>query len=224
MSAGEGESPLAPLPALLAAHGGRDAAWHRSVWRLDARLADIARTTTEPLIGQMRMTWWHEVVSDGTGSKGRGDPLVGVLRARMARDGGRVRAALLAMIDGWEAFVLVRDELDDDALRAFAEGRGGGLFRALAPDGGGEGWLADAGSVWALWDLSGHVSDAAVAERAVALAVALNPPRTGRWSGTTPLRIAYRLACGDVLAGRRAPATLTPGLYARFMRIALFGR
>lgn len=217
------EEDLAPLTALLAAHGGRDADWHRAVWRLDARLADVVRTTTEPLIGQMRMAWWRDVLLDMTGTKGKGDPLADVLKAEIAAR-ATLRARLVAMVDGWEAFLLARDELDDAALQDFARARGGGLFFALGRDADAPVWIDRAGAVWALWDLSGHVSDQATAERALALAKVMMPD-AGRWPRVlSAARIAFGLARHDVDAGRVVSAALTPVRYLRFMRIALFGR
>lgn len=214
-------SAIAPLPRLLAAYAGRDAARHRLVWALDARLADIIRTTSEPLIGQMRLTWWHDVVTDRASAKGRGDPLVDALRLA----GITSASALLPLIDGWEA-LLETGPLDDEAFSAFAYGRGGGLFRLLAGEEGLPEWLDAAGAVWALWDLSGHVTDEGVARKALALAAGRMDTVSGvRWPRRwKPLRIAYGLAHHDVMAGKRAPATLSPALYSRMLRIAFVGR
>jgi phytoene synthase len=217
---------LAPLPRLLVAHAGARLARHRLIWAYDARLADIVRTTSEPMIGQMRLTWWHDVLTDEAGTKGRGDPLVGALRTEGLAGAGQ--DGLLAMIDGWEA--LLDPAPEDAALRLFGEGRGGGLFRALAGGSGGRGdvpdWLNAAGTVWALWDLAGHVSQAGTAERAMRIAQATlaDVPARGWRPEWKPMRIAFGLARHDALAGRRPLPSLTPGLYGRLIRIALFGR
>jgi phytoene synthase len=34
-----------------------------TLFALDARLGDILRTTREPMVGQMRLTWWHAALS-----------------------------------------------------------------------------------------------------------------------------------------------------------------
>ncbi|CAN5450985.1 hypothetical protein BH10PSE14_BH10PSE14_17780 [soil metagenome] len=214
---------LAPLARLLSAYAGGRAARHRLIWAYDARLADIVRTTSEPLIGQMRLTWWYEVLTDEAGVKGRGDPLIAALRAEGLA--GAAQGGLLAMIDGWEA-LLDAAPIDDDALGLFGAQRGGGLFRALAGEDALPAWAEAAGTVWALWDLAGHVSDPAVAARAMARALPLLPtiPRGGWAPGWRPLRIAYGLARHDVIAGRRPASALTPRLYARLLGIALFRR
>jgi hypothetical protein len=204
---------LTPLPRLLSSYAGRDMGWHRLLWAYDARLADVVRTTREPLVGQMRLTWWHEVLSDDTGAKGRGDPLVDALRERpeiMAR-----REDMLAMIDGWEV-LLDPLPLDEDALRSYAEGRGGGLFRALDPRAD-----AKAGALWALWDLSGHIGDETTARRAVEVA---RTCLSARASGGKAVRLAAALARHDIVRGKRGPREMTPRLYGRLLRMAVLGR
>lgn len=218
------DSGLAPLPALLSAHAGAAAERHRALWAFDARLAHIARTTTEPAIGQMRLAWWNDVIDDPDGVKGRGEPVIDALRGVAANDA----PGLIAMIDGWEVLV-VEPRIDETGLRDYAAGRGGGLFRALAdapdapdaPD-----WLVAAGQVWALWDLSGHVEDDGLSRSSLALARQLLPQVDGAiWPRAwKPLRIAFTLARQDVLAGRRAPVGMPRGLAFRLLRIGLIGR
>lgn len=206
--------PDGPLARLLATYApAAERTRHALMWRLDERLADIVRTTREPIIGQMRLTWWHEALHDPEGVKGKGEPLVDALRG----EGCAGAPGVAAMIDGWEALL---GEVD---LDAYAAGRGGGLFRALA--GTDDGALAVAGQVWALWDLSGHTADPLLAERAIERARTLMPgERVGWRRGWKPMRIAHELACDDIRAGRPAPAGLTPGLYVRLWRLALLGR
>jgi phytoene synthase len=219
MSGGEGALP--PLAALLSAHAGARAARHRAIWAFDGRLAHVARTTSERAIGQMRLAWWNDVIEDADARKGRGEPVVDAMRAT-----GAISApGLVAMIDGWEVLV-VEPEIDDDGLRDYAAGRGGGLFRALADAGDAPEWLMAAGQVWALWDLAGHVDDPALAQAALRMARDLPPQVEGaRWPRAwKPLRIAFTLARQDVMAGRGAPAGMPRGLALRLLRIALVGR
>lgn len=214
------DDDLSPLAGLLAAYAGPDAERHRAIWRYDARLADLTRTTSEAMIGQMRLAWWNDVIDDPTGVKGRGEPTVDALRAT-----GAIRAPGLAvMLDGWEILV-VEPEVGAAELQDYARGRGIGLFRALAGSDDLPDWLERAGQVWALWDLSGHVGDEALAQAALKLAEETLPSDTGKWRPEwKPLRIAYTLARQDVLAGRRAPVGMPRGLALRVLRIALVGR
>ncbi|WP_443019001.1 MULTISPECIES: hypothetical protein [Sphingobium] len=188
---------------------------HRLLWTLDARFARLAATTSEPMIGQIRLAWWQEALSDEVGAKGRGEPLIDGLRAL----GALPPAGLSAWLDGWEAMV------GDVNLDAYADGRGGGLFHALAGEGEVSPWLTQAGAAWALWDLSGHVADPSLAVDAISLAREKMPSISQPWPAAwRPMRIAYGLARQDILKGRAAPKRLTPGLYLRLLRVALTTR
>ena len=212
---------LSPLVMVLAAHAGPQAARHRALWAFDARLAHVARTTSEPAIGQMRLAWWNDVIDDADARKGRGEPVVDALRAT----GAMTAPGLVAMIDGWEILV-VEPDIDVEGLRAYAIGRGGGLFRALTDVADAPDWLNAAGQLWALWDMAGHVGDAALADAALALAREIAPRMDGaRWPRAwKPLRIVTTLARQDVLAGRGAPLGMPRALAWRLLRIALVGR
>ncbi|KXU32944.1 hypothetical protein A0J57_06970 [Sphingobium sp. 22B] len=206
---------LAPLPSLLSAYAGPDAPRHRLIWALDARFSRLVATTSEPIIGQMRLAWWNDALTDESGVKGRGEPLIDAMRKLDALP----PCGLSQWLDGWEALI---GEVD---LSGYAEGRGGGLFRALAGREDIPSWLDRAGAAWALWDLSGHGADREGAGRAIELARGYI---TGDWPAWPkqwrPLRIAYQLARRDIEEGRCAPAGLTPALYWRLVRIALLGR
>ena len=204
-----------PLASLLSVYAGPDAERHRLLWTLDDRLAQLVATTSEPMIGQIRLAWWHEALTDASGIKGKGEPLIDAMRERRMTP----PAGLAEWLDGWEAML---GEID---LEGFATGRGGGLFRALAGQRDVPDWLVDAGAIWALWDLSGHTREGGLAEKALTYArqrlLRDDPVWPREWR---PMRIAYALARHDVIRGRRAPERLTPRLYLRLIRMALTGR
>ena len=211
---------LPPLSQLVTAHAGADAARQGAIWAYDARLAHLARTTTEATIGRMRLAWWNDVVDDASGAKGRGEPVVDAMRA----SGAMAAPGLVAMIDGWEVLV-AEPEIDAAGLRDYAAGRGGGLFRALTGERDIPEWLERAGQVWALWDLSGHVGDEQLAQAAQGMARDMLPPEAGPWPRRwKPLRILSTLVRQDVLAGRRAPTGISRALALRLLRIGLVGR
>jgi hypothetical protein len=214
MVAAEFSDELTPLARLLSAHGGQDADWHRLLWAFDARMAQVLRTVSEPMIAQMRFTWWYEALGDVMAVKGNGEPLLDALRAT-----GRTLAPLQRMVEGWEE--LIDPELSEEALARFAERRGGGLFEALAPR---DPPKEDAvGALWALWDFSGHSSEVGPSRTAVKLASRyLVAARKERLSGVP--RMLAAMARADIAAGRPAPSSLTPGLYGRILRIGLIGR
>lgn len=190
------------------------------IWAFDIRMADIVRTTSEPMIGQMRLTWWHEALREG---KGAGEPLVEALRRDVVSDAGV--EGLLFAIEGWE-MLLEPMPLSDRQLIAFAEHRGGGIFRQIGRlTGDFPGWLAQAGMGWALWDLSGHISHQDTARRAIVLAreFLTDVPARGWPKPLASLRILTGLARGDALHDRIAPARLQLRQYARILWLGMRG-
>jgi len=153
-----------------------------ALFALDASLGQILRTTREPMVGQMRLTWWHKALGDLDTAPPPAEPVLQAL-AKDVLPKGVAGARLAAMIDGWEE--LLEPELDEAAMLRHAAGRGGVLFEiagvlvgAAASDP-----LALAGEGWALADLSRHLSDRPTAEWALARAAEPLAAATGvRWS------------------------------------------
>jgi phytoene synthase len=191
---------LPPLQALLTAYAPRmRRAWHALCWTLDQRLAAVVRRGGEPTIAAIRLAWWEEVLVEGDRSKGRGEPLVESWRAA-APEGAAAFASLL--IDGWRGLI-GPEALTPNDLVHFGAKRGGGLFGLIA-DAAPDDALARAGSIWALWDLSGHTNDPFLAHAALAEAQAQAAALGGlpRGRAPKPLRLLYGLAQADVRAGR----------------------
>jgi phytoene synthase len=139
----------------------------KALFALDATLAQIVRSTREPLVGQMRLTWWHDALLTLGEGPSPAPPVLVDLAGHVLP---RVPAIMLAsMIDGWEA--LLDDPLEEPAMETFARCRGGNLFEAaavlLAVDGA---RARTAGEGWALADLAGHLRDPLAAARARVLA------------------------------------------------------
>ena len=184
-------APAAARPALAA------------LWSLDTTLAGIVRVARQPLVGQMRLTWWHAALSRLGDSDLAGQPLLAAL-ARDVLARGVDRAALAAMIDGWE--VLLDDPpLSDAALSTHAEARGGALFDVAASVLGAStaGPIAVAGQGWALIDLGVHLTDADARARCFGLALPILAAIDGvRWDASArPLGMLARLATIDAHAG-----------------------
>ncbi len=140
-----------------------------TAFRIDDRLAEIVRRTREAMVGQMRLTWWHDALSKLDSEPAPAEPLLREAQAHVLPLGVR-GSELAAMVDGWEELI-VADTLDDAALSRHAEARGAMLF-ALAGRmlGGDSPLLAAAGRAWALSDLAGHLSIEDAARRASAMA------------------------------------------------------
>jgi len=171
---------------------------------LDDALGDILRSMREPMVGQMRLTWWHGAL---TALDGAPPPAQPVLQALADGVVPMVRGADLArQIEGWEE-LLDPEPLGPDRLDRYAAARGGGMFKALAHIMGvtPSDATAAAGQAWALADLATHLRDAEDAERAAALgrrarhaAFARPWPRSARPLGALTLLAAER--------GRSPPA------------------
>lgn len=166
-----GVDPAADHPdralALSYARTGQEAL--NAIFALDVTLARIAFGTREPLVAQMRLTWWHDALQAPE------PPAHPILRALRGVDGKRAAA----MVDGWQQLL---EAPDDDALAAFADGRGA-VFALAAEAIGARDAVDTAGRGWALADLARVTSDPALAERArAAAAPLLDQAARQRWS------------------------------------------
>lgn len=187
------------------------------LFALDAQLGAIVRTTTEPIVGQMRLTWWHDALA----ALGEGPaPAHPVLRGLAAR--GVAGPPLASMVDGWEV-LLEADAPDDEALALYAAARGAALFTAAAAVLAGAGETAAAGEGWALADLAAHVSDATLAARAAGLAQArFGAALAGRWRGGAAALGALAAEARAALGGRGEPGS--PRRAAAVLRWRVLGR
>lgn len=171
--------------ANLVLHYGREAVRPgvQAIFLLDTSLAQVLRTTREPMVGQMRLTWWHDALTALDTAPPPAEPILQAL-ARHVVPCGITGARLAAMIDGWEE-LLDGDPLDDAAIVRHGEVRGAALFAMagiLLGAGSGDP-VAPAGAGWALADLARHLSDPAAATRALVLAAPLLRAATAvRWS------------------------------------------
>lgn len=165
-----GYAPSASRPAL------------QALFDLDSALAVILSTTREPLVGQMRLTWWHEALTRLDTAPAPAEPVLAALAA-MVLPRGVGGAGLATMIDGWEE--LLDDLTNEEAMARFAERRGAGLFGMAGTVLGAADAdpLTAAGAGWALVDLARHVRERGTAEKALAMArVSLDTATRHRWS------------------------------------------
>lgn len=206
-------APSSPDRDLMLAEAPRDTRDAlATLFALDDRLAGIVRTTREPMVGQMRLVWWHDALERLDATPAPAEPLLREVAERLLPR-GVTGAALAAMTDGWEELV-VTDPLDSDVLARHADSRGGTLF-ALAGQvlGRDAAMLRTAGQGWAYADLARHLSLPSLADRAAAAARAhLSRAFADTWpaparpigllallalldsAGGTPLAKAWRVA------------------------------
>lgn len=155
---------------------------------LDDRLAETVRTTSEPMLGQIRLQWWHDaLIALDTAPPPPEPVLQGIARdvLRMGLAGSMVAGIAQA----WQA--LMQEQLDDLALRTYgARGRRifelAGILAGASPADP----LTLAGEGWALADLADGLSDPgeaaaarAIAENSLAQATAARWSRNGRAMG-----------------------------------------
>lgn len=194
------EERIDPEIALAIAYAPADARRSLSaVWALDSRLAGVVRSTGEPMIGMMRLTWWRDRL-EALGDGAPAEPVLAELHAAGV-------PALDAVPEGWMA-LLEPMPLDDVTLQDYAEGRGGGLFGACAAVLGARDERAlRAGAGWALADFAFACSNRETAVRAIGVArPLLDEAASWRWPrALRPLGMLVRLARADVAAGLEAP-------------------
>ena len=173
-----------------------------ALWGLDEQLGQIIASTTQSMVGQMRLLWWREALDAGRNTRRHGHPLLEAVTSIEAA--GIDAAALGVIIDGWEE-VLEPLPLDSAQLGQFANWRGTQLFTLSARLLGGH-CPESAGAGWALADFGLRCSDPVTAALALDMAgdrlCAIELKSVPR-----PLRVLVRLARNDVAAGKRIVRT-----------------
>ena len=190
-----------------------------ALFELDGRLGTILRRTREPMVGQMRLTWWHEALGALDRQPPPAEPVLAGLAAHVLPLGVSGRT-LAGMVDGWEV-LLDEPGPDDAALARYAAARGGGLFEAAAVVlGRSDARVVRLGEGWALADLAAHLSDAGAAGRATALARPRLDGDDGWWPrALRPLAALGLLARSDLDGG--VPGS--PGRIAAMLALRLTG-
>lgn len=198
-----------------------------TIWMLDAQLGAIVRSTGEPMIGAMRLTWWRDAIEGLEDAPPPAEPLLQRLYATLAGS-GQGAGPLADMVEGW-MLLLEPMPLSEAVLQDYARLRGGVLFGGLARALGAveEPMIAEAGAGWALVDFALRCSDGATAQAARALALPmLRRALAARWPrAARPLGMLAHLAMRDAEAGpdaRRRPGS--PRRMLRMLRHRLTGR
>jgi len=212
-----------PERALAVAYAPRAARLALSaLFALDERLGQVVASTSEPMIGLMRLAWWREALEKLDRDPAPAEPLLGLI-GRDVLPYGVTGAALSSIEDGWTA--LIDGEPDADAIARHGRERGGHLFSAAAALlGAGDPRLPTAGEVWALTDLGFRHSNGQAREAALARArqLAADLP-SGRWApAARPLAALFVLARKDAKAKHRVQAR--PDRLLRMLALRLTGR
>jgi len=188
-----------------------------ALFALDDRLAGIVRRASDPLVGQMRLTWWREALE----ALGHTPPPAEPILQAIADDvvpAGVDPSTLAGMTDGWEA--LLEEPFSDEAIVRHGV-RGAALFEALATvTGAADDDIADAGRGWALADLAVHLTDPGQRDHAAALARPfLQHVLDHRWS-----RAGRMLGALTLMAQMDLDGTAPTIRVARLLRLRLTGR
>lgn len=207
-----------PLQRLVLAYAKRqDRARYALAFALDSRFAAVIRSTSEILIGQMRLTWWRDNLTKPLESRPTGEPLIALIND--AEQQGTHLAPLLELLEGWE-FLLDDFPWDDRQFEQYAIKRGEGLFSFAY---GGDGLLTEyqkrGAQAWALWDFARHCSDENTREQAfrkcgdlMGTAKPVVFDRSGR-----PLSIFCKLMQGDVTRGSLTADLYRPGVASKII-------
>lgn len=188
---------------------------------LDLELAEVARSTTEPMLGQIRLAWWREQLQTLDGGARPAPPVLAALADHLL-PAGIAGASLEPLEDAWLAL------LDEDVeAHAAARGRLFGAAAALllpaAPDDA-TARAARLGTGWAIVDVA-RQGIAVGEERLVQAAELLASTRLpGPARGLSGLAALARRDLASLRAGRMPGPRGTPGRQARLAWSILTGR
>jgi 15-cis-phytoene synthase len=191
-----------------------------ALFLLDERFAGIVASTTEPMIGLMRLAWWRESLEKLDRVPPPAEPLLQAI-ARDILPRGVSGTDLASIEDGWAA--LIDGPVDADAIARHGRERGGHLFAAAAAIlGRPDARARDVGALWALADLAHGHADAAVRNRAASQARAIAPVRAPWPVALRPLGMLAVLAARDARAVTRRQGH--PARLLRMLALRLTGR
>ena len=216
----ENTAPDDPLEQLALAHTPSSLRGAlQSALALDRRLSQIVARTSEPMLGQMRLAWWRDVLGKPLAEWPQGNAELETI----ALHWGHSAAQLAAMADGWE-YMLSEPPLSAEAAMGFASGRAkafGALANISAKPVARE-KLAIAAQYWALGDGAVHIGSEA--ERATMRAQLDKLPERPRL-GSPFKGIAIMGALGErALRGGEGPLMEGRGAAITALKSGLFGR
>jgi 15-cis-phytoene synthase len=196
-----------------------------ALFAIDRAMGDVVRTTSEPMLGQIRLAWWRERLEElDDGASAPAEPRLQAVERELAPRGvsGREIAALET---GW---LRLFDAFPWAAETAHATWLRGNLLFGLAARAVGQAdeHIQGAGGLWTLVDAARHCSDPS--SRAMLLEQARGFARNlagVRFPGPLrPLSALAVLALRDCRRGEPFEREGTPGRAAAMLRHRLSGR
>ncbi|WP_438725835.1 hypothetical protein ACR9YC_07350 [Parasphingorhabdus sp. DH2-15] len=104
-------NPDYPLQKLVFAYAkAKERVPFEVIFGLDSQCAKIILSTSEMLIGQMRLAWWRDVIAKSSANRPKGHPYIGLLNQLPDNDQAN---HLIDLVNCWEAF-LVSDRFTAD--------------------------------------------------------------------------------------------------------------
>jgi 15-cis-phytoene synthase len=127
---------------------------------LDDRLEQIFRKAGEPLIAQMRLAWWNDVISKPVHERPVGEPLLAILAAvEEEKPTLNIATAMLKLVEAWD-LLLAHSQWSADVLHEYATARSSAIFGwyavAVGSNENDKALLHKIGVDWALSDLLGR--------------------------------------------------------------------
>lgn len=188
------------------------------LFALDARLATVIRSASEPMLAQIRLAWWREMFDRPAADWPEGEPLLALLASW-----DEERAALVALADGWEAMT----GEGGAATAAFSElanarGRSFGALARLVRASEKADVAEVLGREWAVADIAAHLSRDDEREAATALAAQQEWKAQRLSRRLRPLAVLHVLARRSMRRGESLD-TLSPGALLPALRAGLLG-
>jgi phytoene synthase len=185
--------------------------------QFDRRLARIVSRTTEPMLGQMRLAWWRDVLKQPREQRPLGDAVLDGIGTFWSGH----EEALIAMVDGWE-ILIGEEQLGPDDVTAFADGRAAPFVSFAGYLGGAERQRVEqAARCWALVEVAVGVSDPE--ERALFLDAAREcSSRRGRIPGDLRGLAVLEALARRALRNDGAPLMAGRGAALTALRAAIF--
>ena len=212
---------LAVLHAPAAARDGLFA-----LFALDLELAQVVATTSEPLLGEIRLAWWREQLARLDTAPAPAQPTLAALAQHVVPAG--VSGASLEPLEDAHLVLLLDEHFDADQLDRYLANRGGALFAAAAKLLGGDVAAAQAlGRCWALGEFVRRGERPPFVARELLEAVRQKSVVRPADRALRPLAGLARLALADVdtvLAGRDLVPRGSAGRQLRLLRTMLTGR
>ena len=203
----------------------RDRAALQALFAIDAAMGDVVRTTSEPMLGTIRLAWWRERLEElNAGVSALGEPRLQAVKRELISRGATGRD-LAGLEDGWlrlfDAFPWTVATSEAIWFRGnLLFGLGARVLDQVDER------IQAAGGLWALVDAARHCSDAD--SRAMLLGQARTFARGlagARFaSALRPLSMLAALAVRDCGRGEPFEAEGTPGRAALMLRHRLTGR